>query len=59
MNIYQATIMDEFMFDNKSCAANQLIDACVFDDRNKIIAAIFHSMKTTCARNQKEMQTIN
>lgn len=45
---YQATIMDEFMFDNKSCTAYQLIDACVFDDRNKIITAIFHFMKATC-----------
>lgn len=41
--------MDEFMFDNKRCTANQLIDACVFDDRYKIIAAVFHFMKATCS----------
>lgn len=39
--------MDEFMFDNKCCTANQLVDACVFDDRNKVIAAVFHFVKAT------------
>lgn len=45
---YQATIMNEFVFDDKSCTANQLIDARVFDDRNKIITTVLHFMKATC-----------
>lgn len=47
--------MNKFMFNNKCCTANQLIDACVFDDRNKIIATIFHFMKTTCVRKKENI----
>lgn len=40
--------MNEFMLNHKRRTANQLINPCILNYGHKIIAAVFHFMKTAC-----------
>lgn len=44
---YLTAFMNEFMLNDQCGTSNNLIFSCILDDRHKIVATSFHSMKST------------